>query len=257
MPLFWAGRPRKRWRYVGVYGPDLMFCAAKAEVGLLGQCFWGLWDREGNEARQHTRLRPGGNEVSMQGNRVEVEYRGLKVRLELGEQPALETFCPSGSGWAWTRKCAGVPVTGEVEINGRRRQIEAFGVDDQSAGYHQRRTNWMWSAGVGTDRQGRPLAWNLVTGINDPAQGSERGIWLDGELAPEPAPVRFDDMDGVVFSGGDQLRFTSESERARNDNFLLVKSSYRHRFGTFSGALEGGLELAEGFGVMERHEARW
>lgn len=242
---------------MGVYGPELMFCAARAEVGLLGQCFWGLWDREAGEARQHTRLRPGGTEVRMEGNRVEVEYRELKVRLELAEQPALETFCPSGGGWAWTRKCAGIPISGEIELEGRRRSFEAFGVDDQSAGYHQRRTEWMWSAGVGRDRQGRPLAWNLVTGINDPPQASERGIWLDGELRPEPAPVRFDEMSGVVFAGGDQLRFVSESERARNDNFLVVRSNYRHRFGTFTGSLEGGIELAEGFGVMEQHEARW
>ena len=36
---------------------------------------------------------------------------------------------------------------------------------------------------------------------------------------------------------------------------LLVRSRYRHRFGSFSGSL-GGVRLAEGFGVMEEHDAR-
>ena len=34
-------------------------------------------------------------------------------------------------------------------------------------------------------------------------------------------------------------------------------SDYRQPFGTFTGTLGGGVELAEGFGVMERHTARW
>jgi len=46
------------------------------------------------------------------------------------------------------------------------------------------------------------------------------------------------------------------AERSRDDNFLLVRSTYRHRFGTFSGSLDG-IELAEGRGVMESHTALW
>ena len=37
---------------------------------------------------------------------------------------------------------------------------------------------------------------------------------------------------------------------------FLVKSKYRQPFGTFSGSLEG-IELADGIGVMESHEATW
>ena len=258
MPLVGNGRPRKRWRYVGVYGPEVMLCVARAEVGPLGQCFWGIWDRRRRRAIQHTRLRPGGREVVLDGPRVEINYRDVRARLELGEHPALESICASGeSGWGWTRKRAGVPVVGTVEIAGRRLEIEAFAVDDQSAGYHRRNTAWLWSAGVGRADDGRAVAWNLVEGINDPPRGSERGIWIDGGLAAEPAPVTFRGLETVRFADGKQLEFLSESERARSDNFLLIRSSYRHRFGTFTGSLEGGLGLAEGFGVMEMHEARW
>jgi hypothetical protein len=63
-------------------------------------------------------------------------------------------------------------------------------------------------------------------------------------------------MSGIEFTGGARLDFAEECERARNENLLLVRSRYRHQFGTFTGALEG-LPLAQGFGVMEEHEAVW
>ena len=31
----------------------------------------------------------------------------------------------------------------------------------------------------------------------------------------------------------------------------------RQPFGTFAGALPGGIELAQGYGVMEEHDVRW
>ena len=56
----------------------------------------------------------------------------------------------------------------------------------------------------------------------------------------------------------DGLRFTAEATRERRENMVLVRSSYRQPFGTYAGELPGGLgTLAEGFGVMERHEAWW
>jgi hypothetical protein len=36
-----------------------------------------------------------------------------------------------------------------------------------------------------------------------------------------------------------------------------VRSSYRQPFGTFTGRLPGGIELDDGFGVMEQHDVRW
>jgi hypothetical protein len=179
----------------------------------------------------------------------------LRASLRLGEAAPVESICPSGSGWGWTRKRAGVPVAATIEVPGRRWELDALAVDDESAGYHQRRTSWHWSAGVGRAIDGRPLAWNLVEGVNDPPRDSERAIWVDGEPS-EPAPVSFCGMAGIELADAARLSFDSESERARDENFLLIRSSYRHRFGSFSGSL-GGIELAEGFGVMEEHDAVW
>jgi hypothetical protein len=54
-----------------------------------------------------------------------------------------------------------------------------------------------------------------------------------------------------------ELRFSPEAERVRRDDLLLIASDYRQPFGTFTGTLPDGTELAVGHGVMERHRARW
>jgi hypothetical protein len=255
MPLRDHGQTRKRWRYVGLFAEELMLCAARAEVGRLAQSFWVLWDREARRQWTHTAVRPGSREVAFQGDRLEVDADGLRASLLLGKAEPVEVTCPSGDSWAWTRKRAGLPIEGTVEIPGRCWQVSGRGVDDQSAGYHARRTSWRWSAGVGESVDGRALAWNLVEGVNDPTSGSERAIWVEGEPT-EPPPVAFEGMAAVDLGESGVLHFASESEHARDDNYLLFRSSYRHRFGSFAGTL-GGFELAAGLGVMEEHDALW
>jgi hypothetical protein len=255
MPIVRRGRPRKRWRYVGVYSAEVMFCAARVEVGPFRQSFWALWDRQRRRRFEHTRMLPG-DEVTMNGAEVAVRHREVTARLELGEATPVEALCPSGAaGYGWTRKTGGVPVGGLIEAGGQRLRVAARGFEDVSAGYHQRHTSWHWSAGVGRSADGRDVAWNLVSGINDPVRDSERAVWLEG--APyEPAPVAFSGLDAIEFEGGARLDFAAESERARDDNLLLFRSRYRHVFGTFSGSLDG-VELSEAYGVMEEHRAVW
>jgi Protein of unknown function (DUF2804) len=255
LPLFDRRQLRKRWRYVAVFSEELMLCAARAEVGPMTQSFWVLWDRERQQQWAHTDPFPGSREVIFDGPRLEIDGPGLRASLELGDVAPIEATCPSGKSLAWTRKRAGMAVEGTVEMPGRRRQIVGRGIDDESAGHHRRHTHWLWSAGVGESAEGRELAWNLVEGINDPPTGSERAIWVDGEPA-EPAPVSFRGLDRIELGGGESLDFAREAEHVRDDNYLLIRSRYRHRFGSFSGAL-AGLALAQGLGVMEEHDAHW
>src|SRR5919108_567558 len=109
---------------------------------------------------------------------------------------------------------------------------------------------WAWRAGVGSGAGGEQVAWNLVAGIHDAPRASERTVWVDG-AASEVAPVAFaPGLDAV----GD-LRFEAEAERVRRDDLVLLASDYRQPFGTFTGTLPDGTELAAGYGVMERHAA--
>jgi hypothetical protein len=255
MPLIRGGRQRKRWRYVAAFGPELMICAASVEVGIGRQSFWAVWDRV--RGRLHERTVWGRGGVRLGDGFLTVHDRGVEIDLRWRETPGVESICPAGGAYTWTRKQGGVPAAGHLVLEGERRTLMTRLVVDDSAGYHDRRTEWRWSAGVGDAADGRPVAWNLVSGLNDPPERSERTIWVDGEPA-EPGPVRFAaDLSAVAFAEGGELHFVAESERARNDNLLLVRSRYRQPFGTFSGVLPGGLELPDAWGVMEHHVAVW
>ena len=79
-----------------------------------------------------------------------------------------------------------------------------------------------------------------------------------GGLVHAVATVTFGvDLGSVAFPGGEALAFTREAARARRDDLGLVRSDYVQPFGTFAGTLPGGIALADGRGVMERHSARW
>ena len=163
-------------------------------------------------------------------------------------------MCLNGAGaYVWTRKRV-VPVACDIRIGDRRIEVEATGIEDESAGYHPRHTVWSWSAGVGRLTDGRPVGWNLVEGVNDPPERSERAIWVDGEPL-EPGPVSFDGLDAVTFDDGSRLDFAAEAERVATEDRRLVRIAYRQPFGTFTGALAGGLRLERGLGVMEHQDA--
>jgi hypothetical protein len=257
MPLLSGGRPLKRWRYVGVYGERLMLCAGVVWVGVLPQTFWAVWDRRRLALRERTRMARPRRFVSLPPGLVVI--RDGTVRADLVVEPGepVETASRHGSGWIWTRKQAGVRVYGRVVLDGEEILVDDLGCVDESAGYHARSTAWDWSAGVGRLVDDRAVAWNLVTGVHDAPAASERTIWVEG--APvEAAPVDFGEgLDEIAFADGAVLRFEAEATRSRTDDLGVFKSEYVQPFGTFSGTLEGGLELAEGRGVMERHSALW
>ncbi len=229
-----------------------MLCAAEVRIGPARQAFWAVLDRGDGRLRERTRFLRRGR-VSVRRDRVRVRDAGVELDLALAGGSPVEVVCPSGAEYAWTRKTGGIEARGV--LGGRA--VELRGVLDESAGYHAREVDWRWSAGVGRLTDGRAVAWNLVTGINDPPAGSERAVWVEG-VAHEPAPVAFaPDLSRVTFADGAALRFAAEAERSRHDDLLLLASGYTAPFGTFTGALGSGLELATGLGVMERHRARW
>jgi hypothetical protein len=246
----------KRWRYVGVYARGLMLCAAIVRVGLAGQRFWAVWDSEAGRLRERTRfLRPG--VVRIDPGRLLVRDRDVDMDLVLDEGAPIEVVSPHGAQYAWTRKHGGGRARGAVRLAGRKLRVDAGVLVDESAGYHAPATAWAWSAGVGVAADGRRLAWNLVEGVHDAAHASERTVWVDG-VPHEPGPVRFfPNLETVRGPDGEALRFAQQAERRRDDNLLLFRSRYRQPFGSFAGVLPGGIALAEGYGVMERHDARW
>lgn len=255
MPARRGTRPLKRWRYVGAYCPEVMLCVGEARVGPMPQRFWAVAEPDGSLSEGTTIGRGG---VTVDGSRVRVENCQVRIDLTVDEDGGVESVHPSGrDGYVWTRKQAGVRAHGEVRVGARIYQLDCRGAIDDTAGYHQRHTSWCWSTGVGRGSGGERVAWNLVTGVNDSATDSERAIWIDGEPF-EPGPVEFAaDLSRVAFSEGGELRFESWAAREDRTNLLIVRSSYRQPFGTFTGSFPGGVQLVRGFGVMELHDVSW
>jgi hypothetical protein len=246
----WLGtRPLKRWRYVGVYGPELMLCVGEAVVAGVPQRWWAAALPDGSLYGRTTHRRRG---VHLAPGRARVHARGVAIWLDFEETEGVEVVSRSGSSYIWTRKQAGIPVRGVVQLPSRQSQIDGEAFVDDSAGYHERHTVWKWSAGLGRGAGGERLAWNLVDGVHDSTESSERTVWVDGEPR-EVGPVAF--APNLSSVGG--LRFTEWATRVDRTNRLVFRSSYRQPFGAFAGTLPGGIQLAEGWGVMEEHDAWW
>jgi hypothetical protein len=254
---------------VGVFCEELMACAALARVGPAKQSFWAVYTRaerslSGGLLRERTRMLPRRGTVELSPGRMRIREDGVLLDLALEEDKGVEAKCPHGGaaargdGDVWTRKQAGVRAHGTLSLDGGAvREIEALAVIDDTAGYHARRTEWWWSSGVGTGADGVALAWNLVAGVNDPQTGSERAVWIAGKPS-ETVPVRFAaDLSEVVAQDGSRLSFAAEVQRQRKENLLILSSDYTAPFGTFSGALPGGIRVRSGLGVMEHHRAKW
>jgi hypothetical protein len=251
MPARLGTRPLKAWRYIGVFGPELMVCVAAVRIGRARQSFWALWDRAAQRLHETTWLSAGGVRLAPGG--AQIIDGPASLSLTFTESRGVETVCRAGAAYGWTRKQGAVPVRGTVRLAGSEpRTFNARAVIDDTSAYYERHTRWRWCAGVGADLEGRALAWNLVEGVNDPPAGSERSVWVDG-VAREVGPVAFDpDLAGVG-----ALRFRAEATREHRQNLVVVRSAYRQPFGTFSGTLPDGSRLGEGFGVMEDHDVWW
>src|SRR4051812_42843095 len=177
MPGWRGSRPLKRWTWVGAFGPELMLCAAVARIGPATAAWWAVWD--GARFTERSLRRSGGLVVTP--SRVSVP--GV-MELSVDDGAPVEVVSPHGSQYIWTRKRGGVRVRGTA----LGREVEAAGLVDESAGYHARRTAWLWSAGAGVLTSGEPVAWNLVDGVHDSAVASERTGWLPRRPPGGPPP---------------------------------------------------------------------
>src|ERR1700753_397779 len=98
MPARLGTRPLKAWRYLGVFGPELMICVAAVRIGRARQSFWAVWDREGRRLHERTWLSPCGVRLACGRAVVRDGAAGLDIALEEGA--GVETVCADGAGYA-------------------------------------------------------------------------------------------------------------------------------------------------------------
>ena len=240
LPLFRGLRPLKRWRYLGVYGPDVQMCVGVARIGPAYQAFWAVHNRRTDGFRDRAALWP-----IVHFDEASARFDSVDVYYERAGDP-VEVVSLHGKYPIWTRKTP-VRVTGTIDGVA----LESPGLLDESAGHHARVTKWSWSAGCGTSDTGAAITWNITDGVHDSPTNSERTLWVDG-VPREVGPVEF----AADLSRVGSLEFHAERERARHDRMILIDSNYRQPFGTFTGSIDG-VTLRDGYGVMERHDVRW
>ena len=246
-----------------------MACAAIVQIGPARQSFWALYCARRSELRERTRLLPRRGAVELTAAR---RHRGFPPRP--GACACATAASRSICSWRnrrASRRSARTAAAGVDAQAGRRRgarharaRRRAAAADRGARGDRRHRRLPRAPHRVVVDRRRRrgartasPLAWNLVSGVNDPPSGSERAVWVAGRRA---RPRRSASRRTSRASAARTARSCTSTPRpsaAASDNLLLVRSDYRAPFGSFSGTLPGGIALAHGLGVVEHHRARW
>src|SRR5690242_7538643 len=114
MPLVRGGRPLKRWRWVGVFGPRAMACVGFVRIGGAPQAWWAVWDREAGWLRERTIVARPAASVRFGAGTASVRDGDCLIDLAVDESPGIETICRDGAQYVGTRKQAGVPVRGSA-----------------------------------------------------------------------------------------------------------------------------------------------
>ncbi|MDX1754427.1 MAG: DUF2804 domain-containing protein [Marinobacter sp.] len=298
-------RPRsglaRRWRFnqfqfISVMGPDWLLGVAIVDLKLVSNAFFYLFDFRSGDLYERSMLQPLARKTRMEprpeagvsrfargGTEILIEpsahARRLRIRdghrvtadlTLLRDDDPLRVTCQAGyNGWVFTRKSAGLPVTGAVSWEGREYHCDDRfrGTIDWSCGYMRRETAWNWACLAGQSADGRSVGLNLAAGVNETGV-TENALWIDGRChkldmarfefdrqAPE-SPWRVTTSDGRV-----DLRFVPSGVRQERMDILLLASNFRQYAGTFEGLVrdEAGREISvDGLrGLMEDHFARW
>ena len=282
MPLRRGGRWRKRWRYVGAFCDELLLCAARVQVGPLGQTFWAIWDREGRQMWERTRLRlPGRARRGL--DREPGRRRGhRRLRARRGRR-VVRIEAPTRRG----RRGAGLPARRRRPLGGGRlpqparastcgresgptfRSSATFGSASAAGGSRRagsrtsrRATTRTTRSGAGRPASARPPTGARSAGTWSAASTTRRSApsARSGSTASpsSPGPVSFDGLEAIAFDDGARLEFTRRVRAAKARRTACSSATrYRQPFGSFTGTLPGGLELERGLGVMEHHDAHW
>lgn len=209
---------------------------------------------------------------------LDVDYE--MVEAPAAVEPVIAVGEPEPGRWLYTHKAYGLPAAGTIEC-GEWRETTAMGEAlaglDWNRGYRLTETYWNWAAAAGRDRAGRTLGFTMTSHVPPPGSryprperdtADDSAMWLAGRVHDlsdlrfeyDPArilePWRIRDRDGRV-----DLRFQPIGERVADLDLRLVVSRFHQPYGRFEGTLSapGGdrFELADVFGVVEEHFARW
>lgn len=200
-------------------------------------------------------------DVGLQGER-------LVADLSLQAEEALALVHPLAPGRvAYTHKAAGLPAHGSVTWRGETLDARGLATVDWTRSQALRTTVWKWASLVQDLPDGRRLGLNVSAQVYDGPDGASRenAVWLDGRVIPlsiarfhlprdparEPWRIEGPDLD---------LTFVPQGARRQNVELGVISSRFVQPFGRFHGRLTVAgqdLAVADAFGVVEDHLARW
>ncbi len=251
MAPFHRGRPLKRWRYIAVYGPELMLCVGDARIAGLPQRWWAVALPDGTLMERTTARRV---DRAPAPGWVLVDDGGVRIELTLEEAGGVEVVSPHGDGWIWTRKQAGLPVRGRVVADGREWPLEGpLGFIDDSAGYHARHTRL---ALVGRHRPrarrrggGAGTSWRACT--TPPRRASARSGWTASRTRwrRSRSPTTSRASASSASTSGARARTTPAAVRSKATTASPSACS--------RATSREDLRSRCGYGVMEWHDVRW
>jgi hypothetical protein len=279
----WRFLHAKRWHYVSIAGPRVVFAMAIVNLGWVGSAFAYVFDRVDRTLkvkRSFTGLpplvadRPGEGAVSTVTGRglhlrlerpdgsatwrLHARWHGLAVDATLDAAAAAPTLCAvariHGGAANCTHKTPCLPAAGTIVADGVTYDLAGHtGALDHTVGLLARDTRWKWVSAAAPG-----VAVNLSAGFNGHV---ENAVWLDGAIHPVgPVDIVHDPADPRapwrIRADGVDLTFTPEGERREDKDLIVAASRYVQPIGTFRGKLVHR-DVDGLVGVTEDHTARW
>ncbi|MCX7958362.1 MAG: DUF2804 domain-containing protein [Deltaproteobacteria bacterium] len=286
----------KRWQYIGLTSPDIVFGSAIVSAGYIGNIFFYLYNRKSKEISEVNMIRPFAAGISFEGSadegKISFENGSIALKYEISPvhinpslryrnimtadvrfiripEPLSVVVRESLDGFNYTNKEAGLEAEGELSANGTKYVISkhnSFGVMDYTIGQLSRETFWNWASGGGILENGKRFGFNLSAGVNETGV-TENVFWVENRLHKiETVRFTYSDLNIMnewkIASNDNKLNlvFMPEGLRKADINAVLIKSKFFQPFGKFNGFIKTEKEkiaLSEVYGFAEEHFAKW
>ena len=259
-----------------------MLCAARVQVGPVGQTFWAIWERAEGTLHERTKTIAPGSPGARSGPRAtraatragSTGRRRAAVPWSGSRRPpgptasACAPSCTRARGRGSRRSARpGRTTTTSGRASGWSRSSATCG--SASAGSGPRRAGSRTSPAAITRTHGLGLVgWRRRDprrpgGRLEPGRRDQRPrAGLRARALGRRRPRRRAAAGALRWPRRDRgrrgaARVHAPRPSARKEQRRPFAYTYRQPFGSFAGTLPGGLELASGLGVMEHHEASW
>lgn len=207
----------KRWCYMGIIHPDIIFGCAVVHLGYISSAFAFGFDRHQKKMMNHSLVFPPVGQVRYDPNPENgvCSYKSLRGRLILSHQKKpvpstikasfylpgrslkadIEVIEPESSiapmnflmsmgnnRSAFTSKIAGLKARGKIMLNKKAFDLsskDTFAVFDWTHGFYPRKTFWNWACGAGFADDGSQIGFNFSSGVYENGL-LENTVWING-----------------------------------------------------------------------------